>query len=390
MFESEELARIFVGMYGPEPKPSIFFCPGRVNLIGEHIDYNGGLVMPAALTMGTYGVAALRDDQHIELNSLDEKPRYHSSVTCELIYDAKDGWANYPKGVIELLKRAGVKIPGLSILYASTLPLRAGLSSSASIEVLTGFMIRSICKPDSDIDRIELAKLCQKVENEFLGVRSGIMDQFSVAMGRRDHCMLLNCASLEYRHIRFDLPDTILVIMDTNHQRSLSESRYNQRRQECDQALQLLRRKRPALSTLIDASLVDIENQIADPVLKRRARHVVTEQRRVINAAAALEERRSVDFGALLTASHDSLRDDFEVTGEQLDAIVDAARSHAGCLGARMTGAGFGGCAIALVQRDQAEQFMEHVATMYCERLGGKASLYLTGFEDGVRGISGL
>lgn len=364
-----------------------YFCPGRVNLIGEHIDYNGGPVLPAALTRGVYGAIRVcpESGDQITLRSKNVSDslvtvNLHEPIEC----DPADGWANYPKGVVKYLLAEGCRLGGCDIVFDSTLPPEAGLSSSAALEVLTAYMLvhRQIRQK---IDRVWLARLCQRVENEFVGVNCGIMDQFAVAMGKADNAMLLDCATLEHRYVPINLKGHTLVIMNTNKRRGLADSKYNERRDECERALDTIRAHRP-VENLCAAVLEDVE-LINNPVLKKRARHVVTEAGRVRKAIEALSANELVAFGRLLTESHTSLRDDYEVTGTHLDAIVTAALRGPGCLGARMTGAGFGGCAIALVKTTSLNAFERAVSSEYKVATGLDPDFYRSEIGDGVRKV---
>jgi galactokinase len=362
-----------------------FFSPGRVNLIGEHIDYNGGHVFPAALSLGIYGAIRFRSDQLITLKSTNATPVITVDLKQPVIYKSADGWANYPKGVIKHLLSDGHLLKGCDILFSGNLPDGAGLSSSAALLVLVTFMLRH-AGGEQDIDRVELAKFCQKVENQFMGVNCGIMDQFSVAMGKQDSAILLDCDTLHYKYTPFALGEYSLVIMNTNKKRELAESKYNQRRDECEQALKIIKEHRQVTS-LCQASLADVEAYVKDDILCRRARHVISENNRVLLAVALLEKRDIIGFAKLMTQSHMSLKNDYEVTGLELDSIVENALKIPECIGARMTGAGFGGCAIALVTTTRLEQFKAAVAQGYQEETGLIPDFYAASIVDGVKSI---
>lgn len=384
--EMKHLKKAFEAKYGVSAEPmQCFFAPGRVNLIGEHIDYNGGVVFPAALSLGVYGILRFSSDKVIKLTSLNAKSKVSVDLKEPIIYRDEDGWGNYPKGIIKFLLDYGHSIRGCEILFYGDLPDGAGLSSSAAILVLTAFMLRHV-NGGHAIDCVNLAKVCQKVENEFINVNCGIMDQFAVAMGRKDCAILLDCENLSYKYIPFVLGNYRLVIMNTNKKRELAESKYNQRRDECEQALNLVRKHHPA-ANLCQVSLADSQAYIKDPVLYRRAQHVITENQRVLLATELLTRGDLLGFGRLMTQSHGSLKDDYEVTGLELDTIVDCALNAAGCIGARMTGAGFGGCAIALVEMEKLEEFELAVQQGYYKITGLTPDFYVASIADGVKKI---
>ncbi len=381
----KEVKALFSKFYGDDEKLHSLFSPGRVNLIGEHIDYNGGDVLPLALSVGTKGFIKYRDDGIIRLRSLNAEGEIYIDLSREVKYDEHHKWSNYPRGVIKYLVDEEYPVSGGDILFESTMPISAGLSSSASIEILTGWMIL-YRKFGDTIDRIRLAKLCQRSENEFVGVKCGIMDQFIVAMGKRGHAILLNCNNLKYEYIPIYLKKHSLLLMDTNKKRSLSNSRYNERRVECEDALRILN-KHHDVENLCQASINDINNYIKDDTLKKRAHHVVSEQKRVLESVKMLKEVDIEGFGRLLTASHESLKNYYEVTGLELDTLVQEALRAEGCIGSRMTGAGFGGCAIALVENRKIDVFKEQVAEGYTEETGLNVDFYLCEISDGCRFI---
>ncbi|MCE5192835.1 MAG: galactokinase [Candidatus Cryosericum sp.] len=363
-----------------------FVAPGRVNLIGEHIDYNGGLVMPAAITLGITATCRLRSDRMVRLRSTGDRLAVNIDLDQPIEPQQTRGWGNYPAGVLRELLCQNVKVPGADVLFTSTLPQGAGLSSSAAMEVLTAFSFLSLAN-SPEIDLKAIALLSQKVENQFVGVNCGIMDQFAVALGRENRAMVLDCESLEYRYVPFALKDHVLVIMDTSWQRRLADSKYNERRAECDAVLQLLGPDAPR-DGLVHASWQQVLSHVSDPILLRRARHVISEQARVEQATRVLASGDLVAFGQLLTASHVSLRDDYEVTGPHLDAIVSAALQAPGCLGARMTGAGFGGCAIAIVDQKATADFSDSVRTTYLAATNLEPAFYVTHAADGVHELA--
>lgn len=369
------------------PAERVFFSPGRVNLIGEHIDNNGGIVLPCAITYGTYGAAAKRKDRKICFYSDNFKDKGVIQADLDgLEYTEKDDWANYAKGVIFFMQQAGCRIPcGLDILIAGNIPNGAGLSSSASLEVLIGTMINDMF----GLGRtpLEIVQLSKKAENEFIGVNCGIMDQFIIGMGKKDHAVALNTATLEYDYIPVHLKGSCIVIMNTNKRRGLADSKYNERLQESQTAFNRLKQSLE-IQHLCDLEPADFEKYaglIKDPVHRRRARHAVMENARVKAAVEALRQGDIQRFGQLMNASHMSLRDDYEVTGKELDTLVESAWKQPGVLGARMTGAGFGGCAIALVEEDKVDTFVEHVNNEYTDAIGYAPDFYKASIGSGAK-----
>lgn len=367
-----------------------YFSPGRVNLIGEHTDYNGGNVFPCALTIGTYGVASLRKDNTIRMYSENFQDQGVVEFSLDdLTYCKAHDWANYPKGVIAFLRKEGHHIEqGMDIYFNGNIPNGAGLSSSASIEVLTAFMMKDLFQ--LEISMINLVKLCQKVENEFMGVNSGIMDQFAVAMGKKDQAILLDTNTLEYRYSPVLLENASLVVSNTNKKRGLADSKYNERRAECEEALKRLQTVLPisSLGEIDSETFGKYQHVIEDDVLIKRAKHAVTENERTLLAVKALESNEIEEFGKLMNASHESLKEDYEVTGTELDTLVELARKVSGTIGSRMTGAGFGGCTVSIVQNDAIERFIQEVGTSYEEIIGYKAEFYVVSIGDGVHKIS--
>ena len=376
---------LFEKEYGEDNREiKTFLSPGRVNLIGEHIDYNGGFVFPGALTVGIYAAIALRDDNKIRMRSKNVAGEVVINLDEELAYKKGDDWGNYPKGVIKALKDLGHNVPGMDLVLYSNIPDGAGLSSSAALEVLMAYIILYLENPEQ-IDRVEVAKICQKVENEFVGVNCGIMDQFAVSVGKKDSAILLDCASLYYEYAPLNLGDYSLVIMSTNKRRELADSKYNERRAECEKALEIINsNKEEKLPNLCAATLNDIESFITDETIKKRAIHVVTENERVKKSMEMLKANDIKAFGALMTASHLSLENDYEVTGLHLDTLVHEALKIEGCIGARMTGAGFGGCAIALVDNKKVDEFKEKVSIAYENVTGIKPSFYTSNIGEGT------
>lgn len=364
-----------------------FFSPGRINLIGEHTDYNGGNVFPCTITLGTYGLAAKREDSVLNFYSENFSELGIISIDLDnLDYDPADKWTNYPKGMIKFLKEAGHPInKGLDLLYYGNIPNGAGLSSSASIELLTGFIVQNLF--DLELDRLDLIKTGQKVENEFIGVNSGIMDQFAVGKGEKDTAILLDCNTLDYELIPVVLENHSIVIMNTKKRRELADSKYNERRSECDQALAELQKELSisSLGALDEQTFNDHQSLLSNRTILKRARHAVTENQRTLKAATALKAGNLEKFGQLMNESHISLRDDYEVTGLELDAMVQAAWEQPGILGARMTGAGFGGCAIAIVENNKIDDFIAQVGKNYQEKVGYPGEFYIAQISDGLK-----
>lgn len=381
----QELSVLFEEKYNSKPS-SFYKAPGRVNIIGEHIDYNGGLVFPMAIKNGIWALVNVRTDHKVRLASIGHQPECEIDLSESQIFEKSKSWANYPIGVLEFLKRNGFKLKGLDILFSGNLPDGSGLSSSAAIEVLTGYLALDQIEPegwDTPKRRGSLAQLCQKVENEFIGVNCGIMDQFSIAVCEENKALMLDCETLKFEQIPLVLPGLKVVIMDSSKRRELAESKYNQRRKECDEAFALLN-KEGKYKNLCQVSLSELELKVADPLLRKRARHAISEQERVKSAAEALKNGQFTKLGQLLNESHYSLAQDYEVTGFELDTLTQLARTHKACLGARMTGAGFGGCAVALVQEDQMENFKESISFDYQMQTGKIVKFYSTDAKKGV------
>lgn len=356
-----------------------FFAPGRVNLIGEHTDYNGGHVFPCALSFGTHCVFCKRDDKKIRLYSLNfpEKGIIDADLSA-ISYDKKQDWANYPLGVIKTLQNHGYNInQGFELMFWGDIPNGAGLSSSASIELATAVAMNKVF--NLYIPQVELVKFCQEAENKFVGMNCGIMDQFAIGMGKEGCAVLLDCNTLNYEYAPLDLKGVSIVIMNTNKRRELADSKYNERRSECERALEELQRKLP-IKSLGDLSIDEFEKNkelITNPTDRKRAKHAVYENQRTLQAVERLKAGDLKTFGKLMNESHISLRDDYEVTGKELDTLAEAAWQQPGVLGARMTGAGFGGCAIALVQDADVKHFIDNVGKIYREKTGLQADFYI-------------
>ncbi len=370
----------------PPDEAKIFFAPGRVCLIGEHIDYNGGLVLPAALSLGTYGVFKPDNSNMLRLRSSMSEEEVSIHLHQDVVFDETAGWANYPAGVIKYLKKRRFRIPGGELFFETDLPIGAGLSSSAAIEVLTGFIFFSYSTSRS-LTRTQLAEMCKEVENNFIGVQCGIMDQFAVAMGKRNHAIKLNCNSLQYEHIPVALGKYALLIFNTNKKRELTDSLFNERVRECREALHDIRQHQ-TIEHLADADEKAVRAFVRNPLAQKRAMHVVQENKRVQLASDALKRGDIEQFGALLFQSHESLSTQYEVTGKELDSFFQSARKHPACIGAKMSGAGFGGCAFALVRADAQDDFISTVTASYYRETGISPAFYTVEIEDGVRKIS--
>jgi len=369
---------------GSKAKSLLYFAPGRVNLIGEHTDYNGGFVFPCALNFGTYLAIRKSDDGFVRMASMNFD--YTASVPLADISRKHEGqWVNYPLGVLNEFNKLGVKITGMEMLFYGNVPNGAGLSSSASIEIVTALAVNEIF--NAGLDGVELAKLGQRAENLFVGVNCGIMDQFASAMGKKDSAIFLDCNTLKYKLVPLKLKGYKLVISNTNKRRGLADSKYNERRAECDKAVEYIKKAKniSLLGEIPEEEFYLIDQQIPDETVKKRARHVVTEIKRTVDAMQELGSGNLVKFGALMNGSHDSLRDDYEVTGNELDTLVDEARKIPGVIGSRMTGAGFGGCTVSLVAGNQVETFMQTVGKNYTAKTGLKADFYIAEIGDGAK-----
>lgn len=360
-----------------------FFSPGRVNLIGEHIDYNGGLVMPCAITFGTYLLIAPNNEGVFRFKSLNFNEELTIPVQNSYQKDGS-GWYNYPLGVIHNFVQDRHQLQGLDMLFYGDIPIGSGLSSSASIEVVTAFALNHTF--NSGYTKLELVKLAKAVENIFIGVNCGIMDQFAVAFGEQNKALMLNCETLDYTAVDSNLGNYLLAIINTNKPRKLAESKYNERVQECATALAALQQELniKTLCEIDTATFNRHKHLITDKTILDRARHVVEENDRVKLAAVALSQNNLAEFGRLMYASHDSLRELYEVSGPELDAIVAYSKTNPNVAGARMTGAGFGGCAIALVRNDAFEDFSRELTDHYTQQIGYAPSVYSSLIGDGV------
>lgn len=367
----------------------VFFSPGRVNLIGEHTDYNGGHVFPCALTIGTYAVVSKREDSLVRVISLNfEKLGIIEFDINNIVYDKKDDWANYPKGVTKVLQEHGYKTTnGFEILFFGNIPNGSGLSSSASIEVLMGTILNNYF--EFNIDMISIVKMCQEAENKFIGVNCGIMDQFSIGMGKKNCAILLDCNTLKYEYSKLEMDGYKIVIGNTNKKRGLADSKYNERRSECESALKSIQEEVnvSSLGELSEEKFEEVKHLIKDEVKRRRAKHAVYENQRTLKAVEALKNKDLVTFGKLMNESHISLRDDYEVTGKELDTLVDLSLKHEATVGSRMTGAGFGGCTVSIVEGSKVDDFKKFVGENYKKIIGYDADFYVASIGDGTREI---
>lgn len=394
--EVSKIKEMFLNFYGKsEDEPvRIFASPGRVNLIGEHIDYCGGPVFPAALTMKTTIAARKRKDDIIRLRATDLDILVETKISEIPSLKGKLKWGDYQLGVIDELIKAGYAVCGCDLLYDDTTPHGSGLSSSAAIEVSTALCFATFSNEISgekkEIDMIELALISQKAEHNFIGVNCGIMDQFASAMGKADHAVYLDCATLNYELVPLALGECRLVISNTNKKHSLGASKYNERRKECEEGLKILKEYLPDIKQLADVSIDDFElykNKIEDETVRKRIKHVVYECDRVHKSVSALKAGELEKFGELMNLSHDSLTSDYEVSCEELDLLVNEARKFDGVLGSRMTGAGFGGCTVSVVKNDTVDEYIEKTGKVYEEKFGHSASFYITEIGDGAKEI---
>ncbi|MGP6145523.1 galactokinase [Jeotgalibaca sp. A122] len=384
----EHLKQAFLTHFNYEPTDS-FFSPGRINLIGEHTDYNGGHVFPATITLGTYAVVGKNKTHDLRLYSMNFPEVGVITVDLnDLEFRKEDNWANYVKGMAKYLKEAGHTInTGLDIVLEGNIPNGSGLSSSASLEILAGIIFEKM--NGLTLERLDLVKLGKKVENDYFGLNSGIMDQFAIGMGEKNNALLLDTNTLVYEKIPVELGEHVIVIMNTKKRRELVDSKYNERLVECRQALKELQKELDiqSLGELDEATFEAHKNLISNDTLVRRARHAVKENQRTLTAAEHLKVGNLEAFGKLMNDSHVSLRDDYEVSGVELDTLVETAWEQPGVLGARMTGAGFGGCAIAIVANDQTDAFIKNVGEKYEVIIGYPGEFYIAEIGDGARAL---
>ena len=375
----------FKALFGDTEGVNVYFAPGRVNMIGEHTDYNGGHVFPCALSIGTYAAARKRNDSKLNFYSINfEESGIMESDINDIKPEDAAGWTNYPKGVIWAFAERGMKLDcGMDFVIYGNIPNGSGLSSSASLEVLTGFALRDLY--GFDVSNTDLALIGQFSENNFNGMNCGIMDQFASAMGKKDHAIFLNTADLSFEYAPLVLEDAKIVVTNSNVKHSLVGSEYNVRRTECETALKELQEVID-IKTLGDLSEEEFEankSAIKDEVRVKRAKHAVYENQRTIKAVEALKNNDIEAFGKLMNASHVSLRDDYAVSCDEIDVLVEEAWKIDGVVGSRITGGGFGGCTVSIVKNDAVEEFKEKLGKAYMERVGKEASFYLVDIGNG-------
>ena len=391
-YNPDDLPAAFVKLYGgTEDSVQVYSSPARINIIGEHIDYNGGTVFPAAINRYIYVAIRKRNDAKIIYDDVRFPGRYEFSINDNFVYDKKNDYTNYLNGILSQLKERGCSFPcGFEVLIVSNLPAGGGISSSSALEC--GFAYAVSETFGFNIDRVEIAKLGQMSEHKFMNVNCGIMDQFIISTGKKNTAIVLDCNTLKYDYVPLELGDYRFVVMNTNKQRRLADSKYNERRTECETALKILQDsgvKVSALCELTPDAWEKAKSSITDPVIQKRAKHCVYENQRVADAVTALKAGNLEKLGKLLDESHKSLKEDYEVTGIELDTLAEEAQKQKGCLGARMTGAGFGGCGIALVHKDSVEAFVENVQKAYTEKIGYAAGFFACESGDGVSHYKG-
>lgn len=386
-----KLVEKFQELFGAEGDIRTYFAPGRVNLIGEHTDYNGGHVFPCALTLGTYGIARKREDNKLRFYSVNFERLgvIESSLEDLKPYKAAE-WTNYPKGVMWAFEERGYKLPnGLDVLLYGNIPNGSGLSSSASLEVLTGVILKDMF--GFDVSMTDIALIGQFSENNFNGCNCGIMDQFASAMGKKDNAIFLDTNTLQYEYAPVVLEDAKIVIINSKVKHSLVDSAYNDRRNECETALKELQEV-VAVQTLGDLTEEAFEKHkdaIKSEIRQKRARHAVYENQRTIRAVEALKENRIEEFGKLMNESHRSLRDDYEVSCKEIDILVDLAWETEGVIGSRITGGGFGGCTVSIVKNDAVDGFIKNIGEQYLAKVGHEAEFYVVDIGDGARVLNG-
>lgn len=387
--ELKEVKSKFLEVFGAENGENeirSYHSPGRVNLIGEHTDYNGGYVFPCALSFGTYAVARKRNDSIMKFASTNFDLKVEVDLNDNK-YVKEHDWTNYTKGVVDQFVKNGSNISGFEVMFSGNIPNGAGLSSSASLELAMSVVLNDLF--DLNYSMIDMVKLSQKAENEFVGLNCGIMDQFAVGMGKKDNAMFLNCLSLEYEYAPVVLNGAKIVIANSHKRRGLADSKYNERRSECEKAVEDLK-KIMNIECLADVSVEEFEKNkltIESEVCRKRAEHVVYEDDRTLKAVKMLQEGKIDEFGKLMNASHDSLRDLYEVTGLELDTLVEEARKIEGTIGSRMTGAGFGGCTVSIVKDDYIDKFIDEVGKNYKAKTGLTAEFYVAEIGDGAKRI---
>ena len=377
--------QIFEEKFGAGSRILIGQAPGRVNLIGEHTDYNDGFVFPMALDFKMTMAARKRNDQLVKIYSIDHQEQVEFELNGAIFHDQKATWSNYLRGVMEILRQAGVELCGVEIAFHGDVPQGAGLSSSAALEVVTVVVLQALI--GFKFTPLELAKLCQKAENQFVGMNCGIMDQFISMMGEENHALFLDCRSLEYQQVPLELDDCRIVICHSGVKHSLVDSEYNQRRKECEAVVTALQNAFPEIKALRDANLSQLA-AVCERITEteyQRAYHVISEDNRVLESITALKAGNLVEFGNLMNASHDSLRDDYQVSCSEIDLLVELARVVPGVLGSRITGGGFGGCTVNLIKAAAIPEFTEKLAQEYQAQTGIKPRFYISTAANGAK-----
>ena len=386
----ESVLAKFKELFGDEGEIGVYFAPGRVNMIGEHTDYNGGHVFPCALTIGTYGVARKRADRKLRFFSMNFEQRGIIESSLDDLTPSKEaGWTNYPKGVMWAFGEKGMPVDcGMDLVLFGNIPNGSGLSSSASVEVLTGFILRDMF--GFDVTNQDLALIGQFSENNYNGVNCGIMDQFAIAMGKAGHAIFLDTATLEYEYAPIKLENAKIVIACSNKKRGLGDSKYNERRSECETALAEIQtvKEIKSLGELTEEEFEAVKENVKSDIRIQRAKHAVYENQRTVKAVEALQANNVALFGELMNASHVSLRDDYEVTGIELDTLVEEAWKVDGVIGSRMTGAGFGGCTVSIVKDEAVDNFIKQVGTAYEAKIGYAADFYVVEIGDGPQKLA--
>lgn len=386
-YNPQNLKNDFINLYGQsEEKVNLFSSPARINIIGEHIDYNGGKVFPSCIDRYLYIALRKRKDSKIFYKDMRFPLSFVFDINEKFAFKKENDYANYLNGILSSLKEKGFVFPsGFELLIASNIPAGGGISSSSALEC--GFAFAVSESFGFKIDRIQIAKLGQESEHNFMNVNCGIMDQFIIACGKENNAMLLDCATLDYEFVPLDLGEYRFVVMNTNKVRKLADSKYNQRRSECEKALEILKSKgikKDSLCEILPEEWTQWKPLVEDEILRKRVNHCVSENSRVLRAKAALEKGNLAELGNLLNESHKSLKEDYEVTGLELDVLAETSQKQSGCLGSRMTGAGFGGCAIALVHKDKIPEFIENVQNEYEKKVGYKAGFFACKSGSGV------
>lgn len=384
LVESTTIKELFVKKFGEGGQICIGRAPGRVNLIGEHTDYNDGFVFPMALDFRIMAAARLRNDSIVKIYSADYDECVEFSLKVPIKFDNDKKWSNYPRGVLFVLQSAGFELQGMEIAFEGNVPQGAGLSSSAAIEVATAIVIQNLL--NLDIEPTKLVRFCQEAENKFVGMNCGIMDQFISMMGKKDRALFLDCRTLEYKHVPLELGNYRIVICKSGVKHSLVDSEYNKRRQECENGVEMLSVRYAGIKALRDANLEQLDScrLEMDEIVYKRCKHVITENNRVLESINALTASKLERFGELMNATHDSLRDDYNVSCPEIDLIVNLAREIDGVIGSRITGGGFGGCTVNLVSADAIEEFSRYVLGTYEEKTGIKPEMYISTAANGA------